>query len=231
MRALSVRGATEASLAAATSTSPWAGRKVLISGGLSFIGSNLAHRLAALGAGLVLVDSLVPQHGCNPHNVAGLEGRARINVSDIRDPYSLRYLVEGRKIILNLTGQTPHLDSIHDPFTGLDINCTAQLRLLEVCRHHNPGVKIGFASPRPGRSKASRTTCRWTSSTFQAPTGVNGINKMGGEWYHILYNNVYGLRTTALRLTNTYDPRMRIKDARQTFLDVWIKAVLEDKAL
>ena len=57
--------------------------------------------------------------------------------------------------------------------------------------------------------------------------GVNGINKLAGEWYHILYNNVYGIRACALRLTNTYGPGMRVKDARQTFLGIWVRRMLE----
>ena len=207
----------------------WKNRKVLITGGLGFIGSNLAHRLAGLGADVLIVDSLVPQYGGNLFNVSGLDDRVRVNISDIRDAYSLRYLVEGREVIFNLAGQTSHLDSMHDPFTDLEINCTAQLRLLEVCRHHNLGVKIVFASTRQIYGKPAYLPV--DENHLLGPTDVNGINKMAGEWYHILYNNVYGLRATALRLTNTYGPRMRVKDARQTFLGVWVKAVLEGRPL
>lgn len=207
----------------------WQGRKVLVTGGLGFIGSNLAHRLAGLGADVLLVDSLVPQYGGNLFNVDGITDRVRVNISDIRDPHAMRYLVEGREFIFNLAGQTSHLDSMHDPFTDLEINCTAQLRLLETCRHHNPAVKIVFASTRQIYGKPAYLPV--DERHLLGPTDVNGVNKMAGEWYHILYNNVYGLRATALRLTNTFGPRMRVKDARQTFLGVWVRAVLEDKAL
>jgi UDP-glucose 4-epimerase len=205
----------------------WRGRRVLITGGVGFIGSNLAHRLAALGSDIILVDSLVPEYGGNLFNVAGLEGKARINISDIRDQHSLRYLVADREIIFNLAGQTSHLDSMHDPFTDLEINCAAQLRLLEVCRHHNPKVKIVFASTRQIYGKPAYLPV--DEKHLLGPTDVNGINKMAGEWYHILYNNVYGVSSTALRLTNTYGPRMRVKDARQTFLGVWVRAVVEGR--
>jgi UDP-glucose 4-epimerase len=201
------------------------GKKVLITGGLGFIGSNLAWRLVELGAHVTLVDSLIPEYGGNLFNIAGLEGRVVVNISDVRDVHSLRYLVQGQDILFNLAGQTSHMDSMSDPYTDLEINCRAQLSILEVCRQYNPGVKIVFASTRQIYGKPDYLPV--DEKHLLRPVDVNGINKMAGEWYHILYNNVYGLRTCALRLTNTYGPRMRIKDARQTFLGVWIRNVVE----
>ncbi|MBM3554028.1 MAG: NAD-dependent epimerase/dehydratase family protein [Alphaproteobacteria bacterium] len=205
----------------------FAGRKVLITGGLGFIGSNLAHRLVGLGADVVLVDSLVPQYGGNLFNVDGLDGRLRVNISDIRDRYSLDHLVSDRELIFNLAGQTSHMDSMADPFTDLEINCTAQLSLLETLRKRNPKAKVVFASTRQIYGKPDYQPV--DERHILRPTDVNGINKMAGEWYHVLYNNVYGIRAVALRLTNTYGPRMRIKDARQTFLGIWIRAILENR--
>lgn len=199
---------------------------MLVTGGLGFIGSNLARRLVHLGAEVLLMDSLVPEYGGNLFNIAGIEDRVTVNISDVRDEHSLRYLVRDRDYLFNLAGQTSHLDSMQDPFTDLEINCRAQLSILEVCRRHNPGVKIVFASTRQiyGRPEYLPVD----EKHLLRPVDVNGINKMAGEWYHILYNNVHGLRAAALRLTNTIGPRMRVKDARQTFVGVWVRKLLED---
>ena len=205
----------------------FANRRVLITGGLGFIGSNLAHRLVGLGAEVVLVDSLVPEYGGNLFNVESIRDRVRINISDVRDQHSIAYLVQGQDYLFNLAGQTSHMDSMADPFADLEINCRAQLSILEACRKHNPGIKIVFASTRQLYGKPDRLPV--DEAHLLRPVDVNGINKMAGEWYHILYNNVYGIRACALRLTNTYGPRMRIKDARQTFLGVWLRLIAQGR--
>jgi UDP-glucose 4-epimerase len=203
----------------------FAGRKALITGGLGFIGSNLARRLVDLGAEVVLVDSLIPEYGGHLFNISGIEGRVRVNISDVRDRYSMRYLVQAQDYLFNLAGQTSHLDSMEDPHADLDINCRAQLSILEACRKHNPGIRIVFASTRQiyGRPLYLPVDERHPLR----PVDVNGINKMAGESYHILYNDIYGVRSCALRLTNTYGPRMRVSDARQTFLGIWVRRLLE----
>jgi UDP-glucose 4-epimerase len=200
----------------------------MITGGLGFIGSTLAKRLVDLGARVVLVDSLIPEYGGNIFNIAGFDGRVRLNISDVRDEYSMKYLVRGQDFLFNLAGQTSHMDSMQDPFTDLDINCRAQLSILETCRKHNPDIKIVFASTRQIYGKPDSLPV--DENHLLRPVDVNGINKMAGEWYHILYNNVYNIRACALRLTNTYGPRMRVMDARQTFLGIWIRLLMEGKA-
>jgi len=202
-------------------------KKILITGGLGFIGSNLARRLVELGANVTLVDSLIPEYGSNLFNIAGIEDKIRVNISDVRDAHSMKYLVQGQDYLFNLAGQTSHLDSMQDPYTDLEINCRAQLSTLEACRRYNPGIKIVFASTRQIYGKPDHLPV--DEKHLLRPTDVNGINKMAGEWYHILYNNVYGIRACALRLTNTYGPRMRVKDARQTFLGIWIKLLVAGK--
>ena len=201
------------------------GRSVLIIGGLGFIGANLAGRLVGLGANVLLVDSMNPLYGGNMYNIAGIAARVKVNISDVRDRHSLPHLLRGQEFIFNLAGQTSHMDSMLDPFTDMEINATAQLALLEACREHAVDAKIVFASTRQiyGRPQYLPVDEKHPIK----PVDVNGINKTAGEFYHILYGEVYGLRTTVLRLTNTYGPRMRIKDARQTFLGVWFRKVIE----
>ena len=204
-------------------------KKVLITGGLGFIGSNLARALVHAGAHLTLVDSLIPEYGGNPFNVHDIRDQVDINVCDVRDPYAMAYLIQGKDYLFNLAGQTSHLDSMENPQTDLDINASAQLSILEACRKANPGIKVVFASTRQLYGKPDYLPVDEKHPI--RPVDVNGINKLAGEWYHLLYNNVYGIRACALRLTNTYGPGMRIRDARQTFLGIWVRLLLEGKPI
>lgn len=198
---------------------------VLITGGAGFIGSNLARRLVDLEADVLLVDSMIPEYGGNLRNLEGIRDRVTLNIADIRDPHSLPFLVRGRRFLFNLAGQSSHLDSMLDPQTDLEINCRAQLALLEACRHHAPGMRIVFAGTRQIYGKPLRLPV--DESHPLLPVDLNGVHKLAAENYHRLYHEVYGLPTCSLRLTNTIGPRMRIKDARQTFLGVWIRRLLE----
>lgn len=207
----------------------FAGRRVLITGGLGFIGSNLARSLCDLGAHVTVVDSLIPEYGGNLFNLQGYEDRIRVNIADIRDEFSLAVLVRDQDYLFNLAGQTSHLDSMKNPFTDLDINCRSQLFILEACRNHNPSIKIVFASTRQIYGRPEFLPVHEAHPLH--PTDINGVHKLAGEWYHLLYNNIYGIRSCALRLTNTFGPRMRVRDARQTFLGVWIRNLIQDKSL
>lgn len=209
-------------------TADFKDKKVLITGGLGFIGSNLAHRLIELGADVTLVDSLIPEYGGNIFNIDSIRNQAHVNISDVRDEHSMRYLVQGKDFLFNLAGQTSHIDSMQEPYTDLDINCRAQISILEACRKWNPEIKIVFASTRQIYGKPDYLPV--DEKHLLRPVDANGINKMAGEWYHVLYNNVYKIRACSLRLTNTYGPRMRIKDARQTFLGLWIRFLIEGKS-
>jgi len=209
--------------------SEYEGRNVLITGGLGFIGSNLARVLVAVGARVTVVDSLIPQYGGNIFNVSDIQDNITVNVCDVRDPFAMSYLLQGRDYLFNLAGQTSHMDSMSDPQTDLDINATAQLSILEACRKTNPEIKIVFASTRQLYGKPDYLPVDEKHPV--RPVDVNGINKLAGEWYHLLYNNVYGIRACALRLTNTYGPGMRVKDARQTFLGIWVRLLVEGKPI
>lgn len=210
-------------------TLPFKDAKTLITGGLGFIGSSLARRLVQQGAKVTLVDSLIPEYGGNLFNIHDIADRVTVNISDVRDEHSFKYLIQNQDFLFNLAGQSSHLDSMVNPKNDLDINAAAQLSILEAARHYNPNVRIVFASTRQlyGKPKYLPVDEKHPIN----PVDVNGINKLAGEWYHLLYNNVYGISASVLRLTNTYGPGMRIKDARQTFLGIWIRNLLEGKPI
>ena len=202
---------------------------VMITGGLGFIGSTLARRLVDFGAHVLLVDSLFPDYGGNMFNIDGIESKVRVNISDVRDRDSMNYLVQGQDYIFNLAGTLSHIDSMKDPFRDLEINCVAQLSILEAVRHNNPSAKILFAGTRGQYGRAK--TLPVTEEHLMQPTDVNGINNMAGEWYHILYNNVYRIRATSLRLTNTFGPRHQMRHHRQGILNWFIRQTLDGETI
>lgn len=204
-------------------------RTVLITGGLGFIGSNLARRLADLGARVTVVDSLIPDYGGRLFNIAGYEDMLTVNIADVRDEYSMNYLVRGQDCLFNLAGHLSHLDSMRNPYVDLDINCRSQLSILEACRKYNPGVRIVYSGTRQVYGKPRYLPVDERHPVD--PVDVNGVNKLAGEWYHIVYHRAYGLRATSLRLTNTYGPRMRVVDARQTFLGIWVRQLIEGREI
>jgi UDP-glucose 4-epimerase len=207
----------------------FSGKKVLITGGLGFIGSNLAIRLVELGADVLLVDSLIPDYGGNLFNIEPVKDRVRVNIADVRDVNGMDYLVRGNDYLFNLAGQISHQDSMSDPYTDLEINCRAQLSILEACRHNNPGVKVVYAGTRQVYGAPEYLPV--DEKHLLRPVDVNGINKMAGEWYHILYNNVYGIRAVSLRLTNTYGPRLLMKHGRQGFAAWFIRQAMKDQEI
>ena len=201
-------------------------RPVMITGGLGFIGSNLAWALAALGARVLIVDSLIDDYGGNLFNICGLEDRVRINIADVRQQSTMNYLVREQAVIFNLAGQVSHIDSMRDPYTDLEINCRAQLSILEACRRFNADAKIVFAGTRQVYGKADSLPV--SESHLVRPSDVNGINKAAGEYYHLLYNNVFGVRACSLRLTNVYGPRQLLKHNRQGFIGWFVRLTIED---
>jgi UDP-glucose 4-epimerase len=211
----------------------YADRRTLVTGGLGFIGSTLATRLLELGAHVLIVDSLIPETGANPFNIQAVQDHPRLSVRtvDIRDVLAMERLVRGQDIIFNLAGQVSHIDSMQDPFTDLEINCRSQLALLEACRRNAPETKVIFSSTRQIYGRVPEEQLPVDERQPPDPVDVNGINKLAGERYHVLYNRVHGLRTSVLRLTNTYGPRMLVRNNRQTALGWLIRQAMDGEEI
>jgi UDP-glucose 4-epimerase len=201
------------------------GRRVMITGGMGFIGSNLARLLVDAGADILIVDALDPEYGANRFNLNGIEEFVHLNVADVREETSMNTLVQDREVIFNLAGQVSHIDSMRDPYTDLDINCRAQLSMLEACRRYNPTVRVVYAGTRQVYGRPDRLPV--DEHHLVRPVDINGVNKAAGEYYHLLYNNVFGVRACSLRLTNVYGPRQLIKHNRQGFIGWFIRLAIE----
>ena len=203
----------------------YADKRCLITGGMGFIGSNLARRLVELGARVLIVDAMIPDHGGNLFNIHGIEDKVRVNIADVRTETSVRYLVRDQDFIFNLAGQVSHIDSMTDPFNDLEINCRSQLTFLEACRFNNPEAVIVYAGTRQIYCRPAYLPV--DEEHLLRPVDVNGVNNVAGEMYHLLYHDCYGLRTTSLRLTNTYGPRMLLKHNRQGFIAWFVRRAIE----
>jgi len=204
-------------------------KKVLITGGAGFIGSTLAHHLVQYGANITIVDSMIPDYGGNLHNLDGIRNKIRINFSDVRDRYSMEYLISDQDYLFNLAGQVSHIDSMRDPFSDLEINAKSQLSILEACRLFNPAIRIVFASTRQIYGRAQYLPV--DENHPLDPPDVNGINKLAGERYHTLYSKVYGLHCSVLRLTNVYGPRQLMKHDRQGFIGWFIRQIVRGERI
>ncbi len=207
----------------------YAGKQVLITGGLGFIGSNLAIRLVQLGANVTVLDSLIPGLGGNLFNISPIESRIRVNISDMRDENSLRILIKDQNYIFHLAGQVSHGDSMQDPEQDLGVNCVSTMNLVEACRRFNPGCRLVYTSTRQVYGMPRNLPV--TEDHPVLPIDVNGINKLAAEYYHLLYDRTYGLRSTVLRLTNTYGPRQQIRNNRQGFIGIFIRQALRGDAI
>lgn len=208
---------------------PFAGQAVLVTGGLGFIGSNLVIRLVQEGADVTVLDALIPQHGGDPRNVAPVADRIRVNICDMNNIDILMHLVEGKRYVFHLAGQVSHGDSMREPHLDLEVNCVASLNLVEACRRANLGATVVYTSTRQVYGVAQALPVAETHPT--RPIDVNGINKLAAEYYHLLYDKTYGLKSAVLRLTNTYGPRQQILNDRQGFTGIFIRQALRQEPI
>lgn len=205
----------------------FAGKRALVTGGAGFIGSNLARRLVEGGANVTIVDSMLPAGGANAFNLSEIRHRVTVYETDVRDRVTLGGLLDGQDYLFNLAARTGHLDSMRHPDEDLDVNCRAQLGILETCRAVNPRVKIVHAGTRQVYGRPE--TMPVNEEHPLRPVDVNGINKLSGDLYYQLYHRVHGIRACVLRLTNTVGPHLRVKDAGQSFIGAWIRALVEER--
>jgi UDP-glucose 4-epimerase len=206
----------------------WKGRKILVTGGAGFLGSNLCHALLARGARVTALDGFLFGGGANPANLEGVAEGAAFELvrADIRE-IDLRPLCEGAEVIFNLAAQTSHLGGQKDPLADIAVNAVAQVRLIQAAREAAPDAVVVHASTRQFYGRPQRLPVDENHPV--APPDANGVSKFAGEQYWMLEHRVQGRPVVSLRLTNCYGPRLRIRDARQTFLGVWIRCVLEGR--
>ena len=204
----------------------WRDTPVVVTGGMGFIGSNLALRLAGLGARVTVIDCMLSRYGANRHNLDGAGPAIRVIEADMAAEEAVAPAVQGATVIFNLAGQTSHMDSMQEPLEDLRINQLANLSLLQMIRRSNPQARVIFSSTRQFYGPPRYLPVD-EAHPIAAPD-INGIHKYAAEAYHLLFARVYGLRTTALRLTNVFGPRMRIRDAKQTFLGIWLRHAIEN---
>ncbi|VVB95986.1 GDP-L-fucose synthase [uncultured archaeon] len=205
------------------------GKKVLITGGLGFIGSNLAHELVKLGSDVTILDSLYPKGGGNLFNIKGIEEKINLNFADMRDNAAVKQLVKDKDYIFNLAAQLSHVESMENPFEDLEINCLGTLTLLEACRKYNCEAKIIFSGTRSQYGKIVYTPVDEKHPI--TPVDTNGISKHAAEQYHLLYYRTYGIKTTSLRLTNTYGPRHLMRHSKQGFLNWFIRQTMDNEVI
>ncbi len=205
------------------------GRRVLVTGGLGFIGSTLARALVGLGARVRAVDALLPDYGGDPFNLQDVRDAVEVHVVDLRDEPAMNLLVQGQELVFNLAGQVSHIDSMRNPVLDLEMNCRAHLTLLEACRRFNPDTKVVYAGTRQVYGRPERLPV--DEGHLVRPTDVNGIHKAAGEQYHLVYNSAYGLRGCSLRLTNVYGPRQLIRHNRQGFIGWFVRLALEGREI
>ncbi len=204
-------------------------KKVLVTGGLGFIGSNLAIELVKEGAQVEIYDALLPDMGGNLFNIDPVKKEVQVTISDLRDRNKIKKAIRGKDVIFNLAGTLSHVDSMEDPFFDLEVNCRAQLCLLEACRRFNEGVKIVFAGTRNQYGRAQYLPV--DENHPLEPTDINGVNAIAGEKYHLMYDKVYGIRVVSLRMTNTFGPRHQMKHPKQGVLNWFLKQIMDGETV
>jgi len=205
------------------------GRKVMVTGGLGFIGSNLSARLVERGAKVTVVDNMIPRLGGNLFNVKEIADRIHLNFSDVRDGHSMDFLVKDHEYIFHLAGQVNHVDSIRNPIQDLDINCRGTLVLLESCRKYNRDVKIIFAGTRGEYGSSVRLPVGEDHPTN--PKGIYAVTNLTAEKMVLVYQDVHKISGSCLRITNTYGPRHQMAHDEYGVLNWFVRKAIDDEVI
>jgi UDP-glucose 4-epimerase len=205
------------------------GKRVLITGGLGFIGSNLAIRLVELGSAVTLVDNMIPRQGGNLFNIFPIADEVHVNFSDVRDQHSMDYLVQGKDYIFHLAGQVNHVESVRNPIQDLDINCRGTLVLLEACRKFNRGARIIFSGTRGEYGASVHLPVDEDHPTN--PKGIYAVTNLTAEKMILVYHDIHKIQGICLRITNTYGERHQMQHDEFGVLNWFIRKAMDDETI
>jgi len=204
-------------------------KEILITGGLGFLGSNLAHKLVEQKAQVTLVDCMLDGHGGNLYNINDVENKIKINFCDIRDKHSMNYIVKDKDYIFHLAGQNDHVLALNDPIPDLDINVKGTAIILEACRNNNPDAVIVFSSTRGVYGPVSELPVK--EDTSPHPRGIYEMTNYTAEKLMEIYYNTHNIKSINLRLTNIFGPRAQMKHSRFGVVNWFIKLAMENETI
>ncbi|MEM2293846.1 MAG: SDR family NAD(P)-dependent oxidoreductase [Nitrososphaerota archaeon] len=205
------------------------GVKVLITGGLGFIGSNLAHKLVSLGAEVKIYDALLEGYGANLANIREIKDKVEVIIGDIREYKKLKEVIKDSDVVFHCAAQVSRIDSMSNPWLDININCVGTINVLEAVKESSKETKVIYTSSRAVAGLAKKLPV--DEETPPNPVDIYGADKHVAEMYCKIYHRAYGLKTTILRLTNCYGPRAQMKTPRYGVINWFIKMALENKIL
>jgi UDP-glucose 4-epimerase len=207
----------------------WSEARVLITGGLGFIGSNLAHRLVAEGACVTLCDAMIEGYGGNLANIREIQDRVSVDTSDVRDTSAMERLVRGQDVIFHLAAQVSHVMSLSNPYPDIDINIKGTAVILEACRKANPEVLLVRSGTRGQYGPAVQLPV--SEQTPSDPRGIYEISQLSAEMICRTYTRIHGIRTVPLRLTNVYGPRGQMRHSHFGVVNWFVRLALEERPI
>ncbi len=208
-----------------TNANHWKGRRALITGGLGFIGSNLAIRLANLGARVTIVDAIIPEYGGNLFNIESVKDRVTVNFGDICDRLAMNWLVRDQDYVFHLAGQVSHIKSMTDPFPDIEFNIKGTMVVMEAIRHHNPTAKVVFTGTRGQYGPAIALPVNESAPTN--PKAIYEISNLTAEKIIQVYHETHGIPAVMLRLTNIYGPRAQMKHSQYGVVNWFVRQALD----